>query len=99
MSALAYVFLVVVLIGLGLVGYGAMMLRTGRTSRATEAAFPTVRQAALYTLTTGAGVALLGAAMLIQRLVDGWASAISIVVLVVAMVFFWLGFFRFRPRA
>ena len=78
--------------GLALVVFGSGMLITGRAPDATARAFPSVRDAGLYHLLFGAGLALvvLGTAIRI--------GIVTIVTTVVAVGLVGLAVIRFRPR-
>ena len=79
-------------IGLGLAGFGATILITGRAPAATTRAFRDLRDAGRYHLLFGLALALLAIGTRLPGAVPGIASAVIAVILVaVALI-------RHRPR-
>ena len=77
-----------VVLGAGLALYGGRILLTGRAPARTRQAFRSVREAGLYSLCNGTGLALLALGSRFDQ----------IALLVLALLFCGLAFVKFRPR-
>jgi hypothetical protein len=100
MDVVSWLLLVSGVIGLGVAGYGALVLTTGRTGRAERRAFRTPVDAGRYYLCIGVALTLLASAALLNH--HGPTapvfSTLPIVMAILAMVLTGLAVIRYAPR-
>lgn len=97
MGILFWLRMAVLLAGCGLAAYGCYVLATGRLSARARAAFRSTRDAGMYPLCSGIGLAFLALGQFANN-AGSLPFAVSLGATILAMVFMGLALLRYRPR-